>query len=720
VSWGPIDPDWGEGWEDFDTDPFAEDVDTSARLRTRRGGHRPATVTRMPRSRPGRRGTPLDRSLTAPRPTAPAATGRARDLRPSDPRPVGRQAPRLPTAPISHQPWTTVSGAPLQAAPDPGLRGSGRGGGRPPRPPRAPARPERRSLLLSLVLAVLLLAVVGKLVHVQVLEPDRFVAVGQEQRLRSVELPADRGRILDREGNDLALSVLRPTVFADPSQIEDPLATARRLAPVLDIEVADLARSLTRDGQFAYVARRIDDDTAARIVELELDGIHLLEEPARFTPSEELARAIIGRVAPDQTGSTGIELLYDDLLTGTPGEVTYERARDGGTIAAAGQTRVAPRSGSDVVLTLDRSLQYETERVLAAQVEAMGAKGGTVIISQPETGEVLSLATITRNTDDEIITAGANRAVTDVFEPGSVNKVITIAAALEEGLVEPDTALVVPDRLQVSDHQFSDDHDHPTVPMTVTQILAQSSNVGTIMLGQQLGKERIDTYLRSFGFGSRSALGFPNEATGILLPPENWSGTSIGSIPIGQGIAVTAMQMLDAYNVIANDGLYIEPRLVDATVDADGQRHDLEPSEPRRVVSPETAQQVRAMLVEAVDIGTGQRAQVPGYSVGGKTGTARKPQDTGTYQDRAGNYHYVAAFSGMVPAEDPELSIIVVIDEPTASIYGGSAAAPVFADLAKFALNRFRIPPAPGALADGVASDELAAGTAGPITPSQP
>jgi cell division protein FtsI (penicillin-binding protein 3) len=683
VTWGPIDRDWGEGWEDFDTDPFAEDGAAS--------GHtaRTATVHRLPRPRPGRRGVPLDRSLTAPRPSAPAPT----------PRPTARRSPR-PSRPLPDPAWPAPTALhPVHEVDTRRARtghGGGGGGGRPPSRPRSrpPARPERRSFALKALLAVLLLAVVAKLVHVQVLEPDRFVEVGQSQRLRTVELDADRGSILDREGHDLALSVLRPTVFADPSQIEDPRATARALAPVLGMEAADLVEVLDRDNRFAYVSRRVEDEVAAAVVELDLPGIHLLEEPARFTPSEDLARSIIGRVAPDQTGSTGIELLYDDVLTGTPGEMTYERARDGGTIAAAGQTRIAPRSGSNVVLTLDRSLQYETERVLSAQVDALGAKGGTVIVSQPETGDILSLANITRNTDGQIITAGANRAVIDVFEPGSVNKVITIAAALEEGLVEPDTERVVPDTLQVSDHRFSDDHDHPTMPMTVTEILAESSNVGTIMLAQELGRERIDEYLRAFGFGTKSALGFPNESPGLLLPTESWSGTSIGSIPIGQGIAVTAMQMLDAYNVLANDGVHVPPRLVAATVDADGVRRTLEPGEPRRVVSAETAAQVRSMLVEVVESGTGERARVPGYSVGGKTGTARKPQDTGTYWDEAGNYHYVAAFTGMVPAEDPELSIIVVIDEPTATIYGGSAAAPVFADLAKFALNRFRIPPA--------------------------
>ncbi len=422
---------------------------------------------------------------------------------------------------------------------------------------------------------------------------------------------------------------------------------------MIGADVATLTENLSRDTHFVYLDRRIDDDLAAEVVALDLPGIHLQEEPARFTPSKNLAKSIIGSVADDQSGSTGIEFLYDDVLTGTPGELRYERARDGGTIAAAGESRIPAQPGSDVVLTIDRSLQYEAERVLSQQVDAMGAKGGMVVISRPATGEILASANITRNTDDEIIVAGANRAVIDVFEPGSVNKVITISAALEEGLVEPDTTTAVPDHLQVSDHMFSDDHSHPADPMTVTDILAKSSNVGTIGLAQRLGKERIDHYLRDFGFGTKTALNFTNESPGILLDADKWSGTSIGSIPIGQGIAVTAMQMLSAYNVIANDGVYVEPRLVEATVDAKAVRTPVPFDQGHRVVSETTARQVRQMLVAAVDAGTGTQAKVAGYSVGGKTGTARKPQDTGTYKDLAGNYHYVAAFTGMVPAESP-------------------------------------------------------------------
>jgi cell division protein FtsI (penicillin-binding protein 3) len=253
--------------------------------------------------------------------------------------------------------------------------------------------------------------------------------------------------------------------------------------------------------------------------------------------------------------------------------------------------------------------------------------------------------------------------------------------------------LTVPDHLQVADHEFRDHDPHPTAQWTPTDILATSSNIGTIMLGQELGPTRVDQYLRRFGFGAPTALDFPNESAGIMRDVENWSGTSIGSIPIGQGVAVTAMQMLAAYNVIANGGVYVEPRLVLGSIDAAGERHDTPPPATEQVVSEATAGAVRDMMVAVVDAGTGREAAIDGYSVAGKTGTARKPQDNGTYQDAAGNYHYVTTFAGFVPAEDPQLSIIVVIDEPSASTYASAVSAPVFAELARYGLRQFRIPP---------------------------
>jgi cell division protein FtsI (penicillin-binding protein 3) len=283
-----------------------------------------------------------------------------------------------------------------------------------------------------------------------------------------------------------------------------------------------------------------------------------------------------------------------------------------------------------------------------------------------------------------------------VFEPGSVNKVITLSAALEEGLFRPQSVLRVPDALPVSTHVYRDHDPHPPTDWTVSDILVNSSNTGTILIAKRLGKERIDAYLRAFGFGRPTGVGFPGESSGLLLDPDEWVGTSIGSVPIGNGLAVTAVQMLGAYNVIANDGVYVAPKLVRATIDGEGRSHPGPTSAPRRVVSSQTAEQLRAMLAEAVSSGTGTEAAVDAYTVAGKTGTARKPSLTHRgYEPGA----YMSSFAGFLPAEDPRLSVIVVLDEPV-PIFGGVVAAPVFSQLAAYALRQYRIPPAPADLPD--------------------
>ena len=285
--------------------------------------------------------------------------------------------------------------------------------------------------------------------------------------------------------------------------------------------------------------------------------------------------------------------------------------------------------------------------------------------------------------------------MTAVFEPGSVNKVITVAAALEEGLVSPTTEIVVPDKYQVGDHQFTDHDPHPTEPYSVTKILTDSSNIGTIKIAQALSKDRLDSYLRKFGFGTKTALDLPYEASGILLPRKEYNATSLGAIPIGQGIAVTAMQMLAAYNVLANDGVYVPPKLVLETVDSAGVHHRTDAGESRRVVSRVDRAADAGHAGQRGGRGHGHRGGISGYTVAGKTGTARKPINGG-YKDAGGHYHYVATFAGFVPAERPALSIIVVIDEPTGDIYGGSVAAPVFADLAQYGAAAVPHPAAAG------------------------
>ena len=575
---------------------------------------------------------------------------------------------------------------------------------------------------LLVVLVVAFAAVAVRLVQVQVVDHAQYASFGASQRFQQVALPADRGAIFDRNGNDLAVSLPQRTVYADPRLIEDPAGTAAALAPILQLDGAattELTAKLAGEGAFTYVARRVSDEVAEAVEAAALPGLFFLDEPRRFTPAGDLGRSIVGQVGVDNEGLSGLELKYDDLLTGVPGELQVERDPEGRTIPT-GEQRLTPAvRGDDLVLTIDRAMQYETERALAAQIRAKGAKGGTAIVSNPQTGEILALANLGTDPDSgEVRPIGNNAAVTNVYEPGSVNKVITVAAALEEGLVSPTTELVVPDRLQVGDHEFSDHDPHPTGPWSVTRILSESSNIGTIKLAHQLGKGRLDEYLRRFGFGEKTALDLPYEASGILLPLDEYNATSLGAIPIGQGIAVTAMQMLAAYNVLANDGVYLPPKLVLETVDEAGVRHRNDAGEARRVVSEETAAQMREMLVRVVAEGTGTRGGVTGYSVAGKTGTARKPDPVrGGYEDAAGRYHYVATFAGFVPAERPELSIIVVIDEPTGDIYGGSVAAPVFADLAQYGLRLFHIPPP--LVERPPAPDTVAAAEAAPPTPTR-
>lgn len=556
-----------------------------------------------------------------------------------------------------------------------------------------PGDPRRRMIGVLGSVTLLFGVISGRLIQLQLVDGQRYAALGESQRLRPVTLPAERGSILDRFGNDLALSVPQKTVFADPRLVTDPAATARSLAPALGVEEATLQSELSSGGAFVYLKRQVDNTTAAMVEGMKLRGIYLIDESKRFNPSGALAQGLLGAVNIDNKGISGLESQYNQMLTGTAGELVLERDPSGRTIVT-GQHRITPaQPGDDLVLTIDQALQYEAESALTAQIQKMGAKGGIAIIMNPRTGEILAMASVDSAPDGTISPSTYNKALTNVFEPGSANKIITMSAALEEGVATPQTQIEVPDQLKVADATFSDDNPHPTMMMTPTDILTVSSNIGTIKLGQALGPARIDAYLRKFGFATPTSLKFPDEARGLLLPLDSWSGTSIGTIPIGQGVAVSALQMLQAFNVIANGGVYVEPKLVLATVDKQGQRHDTAPSNSRRVVSTKTANEVRDMMVSVVQQGTGVPAAIEGYTVAGKTGTARKPQPTGGYADASGRYRYVATFAGFTPAENPDLSAIVVTDEPTKSIFASAVSAPVFGRVVSYALRRFEVPP---------------------------
>jgi len=556
---------------------------------------------------------------------------------------------------------------------------------------RPSADPRRRALGLLVAVVMLFVVAVGRLGYVQVLGSERYVAYGAEQRIRPIELSGGRGSIFDREGNDLAISIPQTTISADPSVIADPAGAAPRLAQALGQDEATVLAALESDGRFVHLARQVGDDVADRVRALDIDGVLLYKEQARFNPAGDLGRSLLGQVSVDGNGLSGVEQAYDDQLSGQPGRLLVERDLAGRTIPA-GRHQIDPAvPGDDLILTVDGSLQYAVENILAGQVATTGAQGGIAVVSNPETGEILALANVqTDPTTGVVGNTGNDLAVTSNYEPGSVNKLITLAGALEEGLVTPETVVQVPSALRVADHTYTDHHPGN---LTVTDVLAKSSNVGTIKLAQQLGATKLDEYLRRFGFGRSTGLGLPHEESGHVPNVDDWSGTSIGSIPIGQGISVTAMQMLFAYNVIANDGVYVPPALVRATVDQDGERHAVDPGRSHRVVSPTTAAQLRGMLTQVITSGTGRAAAIDGYTAAGKTGTARKPQPGGGYEDAAGNYHYISTFAGFLPAEDPKLSIIVVIDEPTTSPYAAQVAAPAFAEIGRHALRQMGVPP---------------------------
>lgn len=540
-----------------------------------------------------------------------------------------------------------------------------------------------------MVLALALGVVVVRLGQLQVLDPDSYAARGVAQRQQAVVLPATRGAITDRHGVELALTAPRRTVWADPRLVRDPVAAARALAPVLDVERDVLEERLSRDVAFVYLARQVDEKVADAVGGLDLEGVELVDEPGRVRPSGELAASVIGGVDIDNRGLSGLERQYEDLLVGKPGELLVERGPDGGTIATGEHRMQVPVAGDGLALTIDRALQHGVEEALGDQVAATGADGGAAIVMDPKSGEILAMASFRAGEDGEAPRpAGASTAVTTLFEPGSVNKIVTISAALEEGLFTPEDTLVVPSRLRVSSHVYSDSFSHATAQWSLTDIITRSSNIGTIKVAQQLGPQRVDGYLRDFGLGRRTGLGYPDEPAGLLLPLENWEGTSIGSIPLGQGVAVTPLQMLDAFNVIANGGTWVEPTLVAATVGAGGARRPTPVPERRRVVSERTASQMRAMLANVVAKGTGRKAAVPGYEVAGKTGTAQKPSTTSRgYEEGA----YSATFAGFVPADDPQISVIVVLDEPT-PYYGGQVSAPVFAQIVEHAVRVLGIP----------------------------
>ena len=474
------------------------------------------------------------------------------------------------------------------------------------------------------------------------------------------------------------------------------MGEAAQIADALVVRPKTILPSLEADGTFAYVARQVDLDVAQRVEDLSLPGIGFLSVQKRYYPAGALAPAVIGYVGVDGQGLAGLEKEYDAELAGVPGERTYEQS--GGQPIAQGIDVVKePVDGISLRTTLDREMQFRAQVALQDAVEANGAKSGTVIVMDVRTGDIYAMANypwFDPNNYGHVAMHDPGRlrnvAVTDAFEPGSVNKVITAAAAIESGAVSITQRFLVPDSMQVDEYTIHDSHEHPVETMMLADIVAESSNIGMAKVGGLVGKTTLASYLNRFGFGRTTGLGFPGESEGIVPALSNWSDATLATISYGQGVSVTPLQMASVYATVANGGVWVQPRLVGGTVDGAGTFTPAPASPTERVLQPQTASILAQMLAYVVEDGTGTSAQIPGYQVAGKTGTALKPSPTGGYySDR-----YVASFIGFLPAGDPRIVVAAILDEP-ATVYGGVAAAPLFQQVARYAIQRLGIPTAP-------------------------
>jgi cell division protein FtsI (penicillin-binding protein 3) len=552
--------------------------------------------------------------------------------------------------------------------------------------------PLRRLIAMFLAMLVLLVGIVARLGMLQVRDRHQYEMMGISQRERTIVLPAQRGEILDRHGTPLAITLPARDIYADPELVTDPQHEALRIAPILGLKVGDVRQALSASGTFAYIARQVDTDVAQRVADLALPGIDQLPVAKRYYPSGALAPQALGFVGVDGGGLAGLESQYDLALRGTSGRSTQEFSPGGLPISSGTDRVTAPVPGRNLVTTIDRQMQYAVQQALQDDVVANHAKGGTVVVMDPATGDIYAMATYP-SFDPSHIVAGQeelwrDRAVTDTLEPGSVSKIITAAAALQTGAVNIEQRFRVPASMQVGPFLIQDSEVHPIESMTLGDIITHSSNIGSTIVASRVGSTTLATYMDRFGYGKLTGVGLPGEATGTV--PTAWDDVIRASASFGQGVSVTPLQMADVYATIANGGQWIQPRLVRG-MQAPGGAFDPAPASPTRtVISAATAHTLTRMLAEVVHNGTGVEAQIPGYQVAGKTGTSRTiDAATGRYVDR-----YEASFVGFLPAGRPRVVVAVTINQPR-TVYGGVAAAPLFSQIARYAIQRLGIPAAP-------------------------
>ncbi|MFG2050085.1 peptidoglycan D,D-transpeptidase FtsI family protein [Micromonospora sp. NPDC048935] len=610
-------------------------------------------------------------------------------------------APRTPRGPGVDEPpprRRTTPRAPRRAD-RPAARRPSR---KPPRPPKL--ADSRLRLRLGTALALTLFVTIGiRLIFLQAVDAPAYAGGGVADRTIKVELPAPRGAIYDTTGAPLARSVEARYVFADPTEVQDPAATAKALSPLLSIPASKLVelmkpRKLENGNlsQFTYLARGVEIATAKRVQALELRGIGVHRDERREVPSGDLAANLIGFTSQDMVGLEGLEARYDDVLAGQDGQRRYEAGLgDLGAPIPGGYSQTTPaKPGSSLGLTIDGDLQFRTQQILSAGMAKQRGGTGAAVIMEIPSGAVLAQASdptysAAKPADSDPVDR-EDAATSFIVDPGSIHKAITYGAALQEGVITPDTTLPIANSIKMGDTWFSDTHPANGKRMSIPGMLAYSSNVGAITVADKLGRDRLIDYQKRFGLGRPTGEGMPGEATGRLLPAEEWSGSSYGSVPIGHSVDATPLQMAAAYAAIANNGTYVQPHLVKEVIGPDGKRTPAPAPVTRSVLSPQNAAALRTMLeaVTTVEDATGVTAAVPGYRVAGKTGTGWRLVDGKKQRGE------VSSFIGMAPAENPRYVIAVFVYAPDGG--GAAIANPAFRDMMQFTLRHYRVPPSTG------------------------
>jgi cell division protein FtsI (penicillin-binding protein 3) len=564
-----------------------------------------------------------------------------------------------------------------------------------------------RARFLMAVFAAGLTLVVVRAAQLQVFEHAALEALARGEYLSDLRLPAVRGQVYDRHGKPLAISVDVPSVFVNPTQIVDPRAAARKLSPILGLELDLTYQKLAGDRFFVWLKRQVSPEVAAKIEALKIEGVAITKESRRFYPNREVGAQLLGFAGVDGHGLEGVEKQFDNILAGEPQVVSALRDAKGNAVLSGNLDPQRRTSGADLHLTLDLRIQHATQLAIAKAVRVSRAKGALALVLSVADAEILAMANYPDFNPNQASEATAelrrNRVVTDLFEPGSALKPFVIAAALDARAVSSQATFFCENgAMRVADHTIRDTKPHGW--LSLADILAKSSNIGAAKVGQALGRDRLAASLRAFGFGERTGVALPGEVAGLLRPPESWSTVSTATISFGHGVAINALQLAAAYRVLAADGRYRTPELVRSIEWADGKIEAPPTRIERRVLNERTAQRVSGMLEKVVSAdGTGLLAKVPGYRVAGKTGTAQKPDPV------AGGYsadRYVAVFAGYLPAEAPRVVIVVAVDEPVDVHTGGAIAAPVFAEIGDSTMRYL-----------GVVPSESIAAAAKPPTP---